>query len=85
MNNLPDLCEFTDVGNIVDPSTSCSLNQFCPCEGPAGTTVSWKNHGKYVSCIAGSAESFVEIGLLTEEQKDLAVSIAAGSDCGDKK
>ena len=45
----------------------------------------WKNHGKFVSCTAKSAESFVEANLITEEEKDAIVSDAAQSDCGDKQ
>ena len=50
-----------------------------------GTTTAWKNHGKYVSCVARTSESFVEMGLITEFEKDVTVSTAAGSGCGDKK
>lgn len=83
--NEPDLCEFTTLGELVDPSTGCSIAQLCPCEGPRGTNVSWKNHGKYVSCMAKSAESLLEQGLIDEGEKDTIVSEAAQSDCGDKK
>ena len=83
--NNEDICPFTPIDDIVDPATGCSIAQLCPCEGPRGTTVSWKNHGKYVSCVAKSSENFVEQGLITETEKDSAVSGAAQSDCGDKK
>ena len=46
---------------------------------------SQKRYGKYVFCTGKSAESFVEEGLITEEEKDGIVSDAAQSDCGDKK
>jgi hypothetical protein len=72
------------VGEVVDPGTGCSIAQLCPCEGPRGTTVPWKNHGQYVSCVAKSAESSVVQGLITEAEKDAIVSAAAGSACGDK-
>lgn len=80
-----DICGSTPIGEIVDPLTGCSINQLCPCDGPVGTTNTWKNHGKYVSCIAKSSESFVELGLITEYEKDLIVSDAAQSECGVKK
>ena len=83
--NEDDECAFTPVGEIVDPETGCSIAQLCPCEGPRGTLQSWKNHSKYVSCTAKSSESFVEKGLITEEEKDQIVSSAAQSSCGDKK
>ena len=84
VGNDSDVCQFTPFDEIVDPSTGCSIDQLCPCEGPRGTTTEWKNHGKYVSCIAKSSESFVELGLITEAEKDSIVSEAAQSDCGDK-
>ena len=62
----------------------CSIAQLCPCDGPRGTTVGWKNHGKYVSCVAKSAGSFVDQGLLSAAEKDEIVSQAAESECGAK-
>ena len=50
--NGGDLCAYTPLGVFVDPETGCSIDQLCPCEGPRGTNVNWKNHGKYISCIA---------------------------------
>ena len=79
-----DICPDTAPDEIVDPSNGCSIYQLCPCEGPRGTTTSWRNHGKYVSCVAKTAESFVERLLITEVEKDAIVSFAAQSDCGDK-
>ena len=84
VSNESDICPGTPLGVVVAPSTGCSLAQLCPCEGPRGTTVAWRNHGKYVSCVAQSAESFVAQGLLTEAEKDALVSQAAQSTCGEK-
>ena len=84
VNNGADSCEFTIFNEIVDPITGCSIDQLCPCEGPRGTTESWKNHGKYVSCVAHSAKIFVEQGLIDETEKGNFVSEAAQSDCGHK-
>jgi len=83
--NEEDICAETPLGEIVDPSIGCTIDQLCPCEGPQGTTESWKNHGKYVSSVAKASESFVEMGLITEVERDAIVSSAAKSDCGDKK
>ena len=77
-----DQCASTAFGEIVDLDNGCSLDQLCPCDGPRGTTAPWKNHGKYVSCVAQSAESLVQQGLITDEEKDEIVSSAAKSDCG---
>jgi len=82
VNNGADLCADTPLGEIVDPESGCSIAQLAPCEGPQGTTVSWRNHGKYVSRVAKTAESFVELGLITEAEKGAIVSAAANSSCG---
>jgi parallel beta-helix repeat protein len=82
--NAFDQCEFTPLDTIVDPTNGCSIDQLNPCEGPRGTTVPWKNHGKYVSSVAKSANSFLEQGLITEEEKDAIMSSAANSACGKK-
>ena len=85
MLNEADLCAATSPGEVVDPAHGCSIAQLAPCEGPRGTTVPWKNHGKYVSSLAHAAESFVEQGLITEEEKSSIISAAAQSTCGDKE
>lgn len=82
--NIEDECALTPLNEIVDPNNGCSLDQICPCEGPRETTTSWKNHGRYVSCVAKSSNSFFEMGLITEAEKDATVSEAAQSDCGDR-
>jgi hypothetical protein len=75
-----DKCPDTPSGEIVDVD-GCSIDQLCPCEKDP----SWKNHGKYVACVAKAAESFEEDGLISEAEKDMIVSEAAESDCGTKK
>jgi len=83
--NGTDLCAGTPLDEIVDLGTGCTIDQLCPCDGPRGTNVYWRNHGKYVSCVAQSAESFLGLSLITESEKDAIVSSAAQSSCGDKK
>jgi hypothetical protein len=83
--NSGDACGFTELNAAVNPAEGCSIAQLCPCEGPRGVTGLWKNHGQYVSCTAKSAESFVGLNLITEAEKDAAVSAAAQSACGAKK
>lgn len=73
-------CPDTPEDAVVD-DTGCAIEDLCPCENQPP----WKNHGKYVSCTAKTAESFVELGLITEDDKDAIVSSAAQSTCGDKK
>lgn len=80
--NGDDLCEFTSGGEIIDPGTGCSIAQLCPCEGPRGSSEAWKNHGKYVSCVAKTSSSFREADLISEEDKGQITSDAAESSCG---
>jgi hypothetical protein len=82
--NDADDFEWTPVGEVVNHK-GLSIYNLCPCNGPIDTTVLWRNKGKYVSCVAKTAESFVEEGLITEAEKDKIVSEAAQSDCGRKK
>jgi hypothetical protein len=77
-----DVCEFTPAGELIDPSTGCSIGQLCPCEGPQGSSEPWKNHGKYVSCVTKAANDLKALGLITEEQKGQITAEAAQSACG---
>jgi len=79
-----DVCAGTGFGEIVDPGNGCSIVQLCPCEGPRGSSAPWRNHGKYVSCVAHSAESFADLLLISESEKDDIVSDAGQSACGHK-
>jgi hypothetical protein len=82
--NENDSCPFTPIGDVADPANGCSIDQLVPCEGPFGTTTTWKNHGQYVKTITHTAKSFFEQGLITEGNRGTIVSRAASSDCGDK-
>lgn len=84
VGNSTDVCQFTPVGEVVDPSTGCSIAQLNPCEGPRGSTEPWKNHGQYVAAVAKSAESFLDQRLITPAEKDAIVAAAAQSTCGDR-
>ncbi len=77
-----DLCPNTPSGTIVN-ADGCSIEQLAPCAGPA-PGVSWKNHGEYVGAVAQAAESFLEAGLISADQKDAIVVQAAQSACGVK-
>lgn len=79
-----DACAFTEPGSIVNPA-GCSIDQLCPCGGSREVIGKWKNHGKYVSCIAKSVERFVELGLISKAEKDIVIFNAAHSDCGNEK
>lgn len=80
--NGTDVCAFTPAGELVEPAVGCSIAQLCPCFGPMGSSLPWKNHGKYVSCVSQAATSFVQQGLITGAQKGAIVSAAAQSSCG---
>lgn len=82
--NEADICPETPLGVIVDSGTGCSIEQLVPCAGPRGTTVSWRNHGQYVSTLAKTAVSFEEKGLISVSEKDAIVSRGAQSACGEK-
>jgi hypothetical protein len=85
VENGADVCAATPIGDVVDLANGCSIAQFCPCDGPRGTTSAWKNHGKYVSCTAHAASEFVEEGLISDVEKDAILSAAGQSSCGNKK
>lgn len=57
------------------------INELVPCSGPlSGGT--WKNHGQYVSSVAHAAQSLVNQGCISEQEKGQIVSEAARSSCG---
>jgi hypothetical protein len=69
----------------VDPRNGCSLDQLCPCYGPAGSgLVPWPTKGSFVSCVAKSSEAWLIEGLISQQQKDELVSQAAQSVCGEQ-
>ncbi len=81
MLDATDACPTTGPGEVVAVEGSaqgCSIADLCPCEN------SWKNHGASVRCVAHTSEAFVEVGLITEPEKDVIVSEAGESDCGHK-
>jgi hypothetical protein len=73
--NEDDECEDTPVDEIVN-SYGCSIEQLVPCDGD------WRNHGKYVSALAKTANSFVYESLISEDEKDILMDEMASSDCG---
>lgn len=82
LNTVPDQCEFTPMGEAVDPATGCSVDQYVPCDGPMGSGEAWRNHGGYVSTLAQILDSFVEQGLITQEERDAMMAEGAQSGCG---
>jgi hypothetical protein len=82
ISDFDDWCPATATGVNVDRD-GCSGDQIvdlaCPCDSD------WKNHGKYVSCVAHTAEEQLEAGLITQAEKAAIVSVRAKSGCGKKK
>lgn len=81
IGNTSDACGLTPADTKVN-SDGCALAQLCPCEGPNGTIMPWRNHGKYVSCIAQMANRFLAEGLISSAEHSQLVSDAARSECG---
>ena len=82
IEDVSDNCLGTEPGDVVGLEgeiAGCSVGQLVPCEG------TWRNHGEFVSATARTTEQFVALGLITEAEKDVIVSEAAQSSCGDKK
>jgi hypothetical protein len=77
-----DACVPSPQGEVVN-ADGCAVSELCPCAHAEGENL-WKNHGAYVSCVAHTTNDFVELGLLTEEEKDAIQSEAGGSSCGRK-
>jgi len=77
-----DDCAETASGDVIDDA-GCSVADYCPCDADIdGDT--WKNHGKYVSCVSNTGEDFVDSGLLTQTEADDIQSDAGSSECGHK-
>jgi hypothetical protein len=70
-----DLCVPTAAGAVVN-ADGCSIADLAPCYG------GWQNHGAYVSSVAHVAKDFVNLGLITNVQRNAIVFVAGQSDCG---
>ena len=70
-----DACLPTQTGAVVN-ADGCSIDDLVPCDSP------WKNHGAYVSMIVKTAKEFLDLGLITEAEKDAIVAAAGQSQCG---
>lgn len=69
-----DACPDTTSSPVDD--NGCAIDQYCECDDD------WRNHGAYVSCVAQTAEDFLEQGLIDKAEKDARVSEAGRSACG---
>jgi hypothetical protein len=73
-----DACVPTATGEVVN-GEGCSIADLVPCDNP------WRNHGAYVSAVARTAEEFLDLGLISEAEKDAIMSAAGQSQCGSKE
>jgi hypothetical protein len=73
--NAQDACPDTPLGAAID-ADGCSIADLAPC------AAAWKNHGSYVRAVVKTAESFVEQGLISNDEMDAVVSDAGQSSCG---
>ena len=77
-----DNCAGTPPGASSDSKGCSSFQRFeraCPAAG------TYQNHGTYVSCVAQEANAQFSEGLITQEEKDMAIAAAAQSSIGKKK
>ena len=79
--NVADACSLTQLGSVVG-SSGCSIEQLCPCDAPRQSTLPWKNHGQYVSCVTQAANTFNKESLISGEEKGRITEEAAQSACG---
>jgi hypothetical protein len=80
--NARDLCPNTPELVIVDRDNGCSIDQFCPCDGPRASSNNWKSHSAYVSCIARASAKLLDQGSITSAEKRAEIADAAESECG---
>jgi hypothetical protein len=75
-----DVCSATGLADPVDRS-GCSIDQACPCEADEDGNP-WRNHGKYVRCVADEALRFRQAHIIDSVGADAVKSAAMASDCG---
>jgi phage gp36-like protein len=75
-----DECPDTAQGAVVD-EYGCSIAQYVPCAGPA-TGGTWRNHGQYLRALRAAADAFMEVGLITADERDTVLRAGGHSECG---
>ena len=74
--NIDDQCPATPVGSAVMPN-GCNSEEYIALS--CGDSTEFRNHGKYVSCVAHAAEELLDNGVITDLEKDAIVRAAAHS------
>lgn len=74
-----DSCAGTAAGVLI-LANGCSSGQQIELQCPRDAT--YRSHGAYVQCAAHAAEAQLKVGLITEDEKDAIVAIAAKSGVG---
>lgn len=82
VRNRHDRCPFTPPGTVVAPGNGCSIEQLVPCDGPRGMSRPWRNHGRYVRALTHTANRFLQLGLITPQERHDIVAAGAQSQCG---
>jgi hypothetical protein len=75
-----DLCPDTWAGSVIT-SDGCSIEQLCPCAGPA-TDAEWQSPDQYLRCVAGATRTLRRAGRLSRAQSLGILREAAHSGCG---
>ncbi|NNK33511.1 MAG: hypothetical protein HKP02_10325 [Xanthomonadales bacterium] len=81
VDNASDLCPLTEDLVVLDPATGCSLDQICPCDGPAGSDLPWPSSNDYVGCVKDTTKAFVDLGIISAEEKKQLDKEAKDASC----
>jgi hypothetical protein len=78
-------------GGACDSAASSAVGAFvdatCPCDGVddgSGGTIAWRNHGRYVRCVAHAVKQAAQSGGVKRRCVKALVACAAQSSCGRK-
>jgi hypothetical protein len=75
-----DQCPDTPAGSVVT-SDGCSVDQLCPCAGPA-PNAEWENQTQYLRCVARATRTLRHQGRLSRAQSIAILRQALRSGCG---
>jgi hypothetical protein len=75
-----DHCPDTPAGSVIT-SDGCSVEQLCPCGGPAPNT-EWESPDQYLRCVAGATRVLRRQGQLSRAQSLAIIRQAMRSGCG---